>query len=142
MVNYENSIVIHASASEVFAYVNEPTTIPDWIVGMIEVRNVVGTGAGQQYEWTFKMVGIQLRGQTVVVDYILNQCSTHQTIGMISSSWTTTIEPHEDGAKLNIKIEYTLPVPVLGKLAEHLTVRRNARDLDSSLLNIKEALEG
>ena len=142
MVTVRKSVVISAPPDRVFDYVTEPSTMAEWLTKMVEVRDIVGTGEGQQYEWTFKMVGIQLRGQTVVVDYILNQCSNHQSIGMISSSWTTTIEPHEDGAKLNSQIEYTLPVPVLGKLAEHLTVRRNARDLDSSLLNVKEALEG
>lgn len=142
MVSYENSVVINVSPSEVFAYANEPATVPDWLVGMVEVRDVVGTGAGQQYEWTFKMVGVQLRGQNVIVDYIANECATHQSIGMITSSWTNIVEPHEDGAKLTIKVEYSLPVLVLGKLAEHLVVRRNERSLSASLLNVKDTLEG
>jgi carbon monoxide dehydrogenase subunit G len=142
MVSYENSIVINASRSEVFAYANEPATLPDWLVGMFEVREVIGTGAGQQYEWTFKMAGVQLRGQNVVVDYIADECATHQGIGMMSSSWTNLVEPHEDGAKLTIKVEYSIPVPVLGKLAERLIVSRNERALQSSLLNLKETLEG
>jgi len=142
MVSYENSIVIEASPNEVFAYVNEPATVPDWLVGMFEVREVIGAGAGQQYEWTFKMAGVQLRGQNVIVDYIANECATHQSIGMLSSSWTNIVEPHEGGTKLTIKVEYSLPVPVLGKLAEHLIVRRNERSLSASLLNAKEILEG
>jgi hypothetical protein len=52
MASHENSIVINAPVSEVFAYVNAPATIPDWMTGMIEVRNVIGSGAGQQYDWT------------------------------------------------------------------------------------------
>ena len=54
---------------------------------------------------------------------------------------THIVQPHEDGTKLIIEVEYSLPLLVLGKLGERLTVRRMARDLDSSLLNIKEALE-
>ena len=105
MVSYENSIVIEASPNEVFAYVKEPATVPDWLVGMFEVREVIGAGAGQQYEWTFKMAGVQLRGQNVIVDYIANECATHQSIGMLSSSWTNIVEPHEGGTKLTIKVE-------------------------------------
>jgi uncharacterized membrane protein len=141
MISYGNSIVINAPVGEVFTYVNELTTMPDWLTGLVEVRNVIGTGEGQQCEWTFKLVGIQLRGQAVTVDCVENKRCTHQSIGMFSSSWKQIVEPHEDGTKLIIEVEYTLPLPVLGKLAEHLTVRRMARDLDSSLLNIKEALE-
>ena len=42
---------------------------------------------------------------------------------------------------MTFHVEYTIPVPVLGKLAEHLTVRRNKRDVEGYLLNIKETLE-
>jgi uncharacterized membrane protein len=141
MASHENSIVIEAPASEVFAYVNEPRTLPDWMVGMIEVRNVIGAGEGLQYDWTFKMVGIQLRGQNVVVEYIPNERASHQGIGMISSLWTNIVEPDPGGTRLTIEVEYTIPVPVLGKLAESLTVRRNERGVQLSLLNIKDTLE-
>jgi uncharacterized membrane protein len=142
MAWHKNSIVVDAPLYDVFAYVNEPSTLPDWMVGMIEIRNVLGTGEGQQYDWTFKMVGIQLRGQNVVVEYVPNERAAHQGIGMIQSLWTNTVEADGDGTKLTIEVEYTIPVPVLGKLAESLTVRRNERDLRSSLLNLKEKLEG
>lgn len=141
MISYESSMVINAPASAVFRYVNEPTTLPEWLTGMIDIRDVIGTGEGQQYEWTFTMVGIQLRGMNVVVEYVVNERATHQSIGMVTSSWTNIVEPQPGGAKLTIAIEYSLPVPVLGKLAEKMVVRRNARDLDSSLLNVKETLE-
>jgi len=135
---------------EVFAYANAPSTMPDWMSALVEVRNVIGSGAGLQWEWTYKMAGVHVRGQSVIVDYILNECATHQGIGMLSVDWTTMVEPHDGGTKLTAKLEYTIPVPVLGRLAEHLTIRRNARELtirrnarelDASLLNLKETLE-
>jgi uncharacterized membrane protein len=141
MASHENSIVINAPVSDVFAYVNAPATIPDWMTGMIEVRNVIGSGAGEQYDWTYKMVGVHVRGQNVVVEHIPNERATHQGIGMLSSTWTNIVEPHDGGTKLTIQLEYTIPVPVLGKLAEHLTIRRNDRDFKTSLLNLKETLE-
>jgi uncharacterized membrane protein len=142
MISYGDSIVIKAPVSEVFAYVNDLTTMPDWLTGLVEVRNVIGSGEGQQCEWTFKMIGVQLRGQAVVIESVPNGRSAHQTIGMLSATWTNIVEPHEDDTKLTIEVEYTLPGAVLGKLAEHLTVRRMSRALHSSLLNLKELLEG
>ena len=142
MAFYEGSIVVNAPVSEVFAYANAPATMPDWMTALVEVRNVIGSGAGQQWEWTYKMAGVHVRGQSVIVDYILNECATHQGIGMLSVNWTTKVAPHDGGTKLTAKLEYTIPVPVLGRLAEHLTVQRNARELDASLSNLKEALEG
>jgi hypothetical protein len=40
-----------------------------------------------------------------------------------------------------MEVEYTLPILVLGKLAEHLTARRNEREIQLSMLNLKEILE-
>ncbi len=37
--------------------------------------------------------------------------------------------------------DYTIPVPVLGKLAEQLVLKRNQREADLSMQNIKERLE-
>ena len=141
MPSYENSIAIDAGLSDVFAYVNEPKKFPDWVHGMIDVRNVIGSGEGQQYEWTFKMVGIQFRGQSVAVNYIPDECAAYQSIGMIESIWTNIVEPLARGTKLTIKLEYSIPTPVLGKLAEAITLRRNRRGLDATLLNAKEVLE-
>jgi hypothetical protein len=38
-------------------------------------------------------------------------------------------------------LDYTIPVPVLGKLAEQLVLKRNQREADLSMENIKERLE-
>ena len=40
-----------------------------------------------------------------------------------------------------LDIDFVVPVPVLGKLAENLAVRRNERGIQFSLLNVKEILE-
>jgi hypothetical protein len=40
-----------------------------------------------------------------------------------------------------MKVDYTIPIPVLGKLAEHLISKQNQRNLESSMENIKHMLE-
>ena len=142
MISYENSILIQAPTSEVFAYVGDLRRLPDWLTGLVEVCDVIGTGKGQQADWTFKMSGMLLHGLTVVVDSVSNERSEHQIIGMLTATAKFTLEPHDNGTKLSTRMEYTIPVPVLGRLAEHLTVRRMERDLGASLLNLKEMLEG
>jgi hypothetical protein len=141
MSSLHRSVVIHADPERVFAHVTEPSLLPDWLPSMVEVRNVVGTGAGQQYEWTYKMAGLLLRGQSTVVEYVPNQCAVHQSIGTIGSDWTLAVDPHEEGAVLRIDVEYSVPVPVLGKLAERLAVNRDARDFALAFDNVKDTLE-
>jgi carbon monoxide dehydrogenase subunit G len=134
-------VVVDAPLERVFAYVNEPSTMAEWLPGMVEVREVIGTGLGQQYEWTYKMAGLLLRGQSTVVELVANERAVHQSIGTIGSTWTYTVEPRDEGTALTVEVEYTVPVPVLGKLVERVAVRHDARDLETALVNVKEMLE-
>ena len=141
MASHKNSIDIHASPRRVFRYINEPRTMPEWMIGMKNIRNVVGLGEGMQYDWTFKMAGIPLRGQNVVVEYEDERRAVHQGIGMIHSQWVASVEPSGDGTRLTIEVEYTIPLFVLGKLTESATIGRNANDLKKSLAKAQAILE-
>ncbi len=140
MVCLKKSAVINAPTDRVFAYVTEPATMSEWLPSMVEVRDIIGTGAGQQYGWTYKYVGLLLRGQSTVVEYVPNEISVTQSIGTIGSIWTVGVEPHEEGTTLTIEIEYDIPIPVLDKLAERGVVRRDTRSLELALTNVKEML--
>ena len=50
--------------------------------------------------------------------------------------------PTKKGRRLTLEVEYNVPIPVLGKLAEHIAARRNAREFELALTNVKETLEG
>ena len=141
MISWKDSIVVQASTDRVFAYVDEPMNLPVWLPLIVAVHDVIGTGAGQQFEWTAKMAGRLLHGQSTVVEHAPNKCGVHQTIGMVSSTFGYAVEPHEKGARLTLEIEYSIPVPVVGRLAEHVLLRRNVREFEVGLATIKEVLE-
>ena len=141
MASWKDSILIHAAPNDVFAYVDDPTELPTWLPAMIEVRNVVGTGLGQQYEYTYKMGGLQLRGQSVVIEHVPNERGVHQVLGMISALWDYSVEPHPDGTVLNIEVDYTIPIPVLGRLVERLAIKQNAASFELALINVKDVME-
>ena len=141
MASWKDSILIHAPPEDVFAYVDDPRELPTWLPSMIEVRNVIGTGLGQQYEYTYKMGGLQLRGTNIVIEYVPNERGLHQVIGMISALWDYSVEPHPEGTLLNIEVEYSIPIPVLGRLAERLAVKQNAASFELALINVKDVME-
>lgn len=141
MASLSRSAVIQAPLERLFEYVSDAEKLPEWLPSMVEVRKVVGSGEGQQYDWTYKMIGLLLNGQTTVVEYVPNKCTVHQSIGTIRSTWTIGVEPHADGSRLTIFVEYEVPVPVLGRLAERVAISRDARDFEMAFENIKETLE-
>ena len=142
MPKLNKSININAPVEKVFAYVTDPPATPEWLVGATEVTDVAGSGVGQHYHWKYNMLGVPLRGETTVSEHVPNERRVTKSKGGITSTWTFTFAPHEGGTKLDLEIDYTIPVPVLGKLAEQLVLKRNQREADLSMQNIKERMEG
>ena len=142
MISQRCSIRIDAPREAVSAYIDDPRNMPEWLPSLVEVREVQGAGLGQRFAWTYKMGGLHFDGKSTVIDYVPGERSVHESNGGITSTWTTTLQPRSDGTELTIEVEYTVPVPVLGKLAEKLAVRRDARELEEALENIKLSVEG
>jgi len=142
MQTVENSTTINAPAQKVFEYIDDPMNDPEWLIGMVEVHDVEGLpGVGRHFHWTFKMVGIPLKGQSTTIEHVPDRRTVTESQGGVSSTWAADVEPEGEGTRLTMKVEYTVPVPVLGKLAEHLISRQNQRNLESSMENIKHMLE-
>ncbi len=142
LMKVDESIVIDASPDAVFAYVTDPAKMAEWLPSMVEARNIVGTGEGQQYEWTYKMGGILFRGQSVVVEQVPSKLAVFQTIGAVDSTWTFQLDGANGGTRFRLTIEYEVPMPVLGKLAERLLAKRHERSIGLALVNAKDTLEG
>jgi carbon monoxide dehydrogenase subunit G len=136
------SIDIDDAPDRVFAYVADPSTGTEWLPSLMDIRNVSGTGVGQHYEWTYKMVGFPLHGETSVVAHVPSERRVVRMKGTVESLWTFVLEPRERGTHLDVTVEYSVPLPVLGKLAEKLVVRRNDREIEVALQSIKDHCEG
>ena len=142
MAKVERSITINAPVEEVFAYIDDPMNELEWIPSLVEVQDVAGQGVETRFRWAYKMAGMRLQGESTNTEHIPNERIVTQSKGDIVSTWTLTFEPHDGGTKLNFVVEYTIPVPVLGKLAEALVLRQNQREADLALANIKDRMEG
>lgn len=141
MPKISNTINISAPVEKVFAYVSDPMNALEWFVGMTEVKDVTGSGVGQHYHWKYTMIGVPFQGETTLTEHVPNERTVSESKGGITSTFTFTFAPHETGTKLDLEIDYTIPVPVLGKLAEKLVFKRNQREAAMSMENIKERLE-
>ena len=62
--------------------------------------------------------------------------------GSIKTLWNWNFELYDYGTKIDLSVEYTIPMPVLGKLAEAIVLKQNEREADLDLANIKAKMEG
>ena len=143
MAVVEKSAEINAPVEKVFSYLEESESNVEWLPGMMEVKDIAKTEGqvGTYFRWTYKMAGLRFEGETTVTEHIPNRKIVTQSKGGIRSTWTFTFEQQDGGTKLTIKVDYTVPVPVLGKLAEAIVLKQNEREAALALSNIKERME-
>ena len=142
MAELEKSVTINTPVGRVFSYITNPMNQLEYTPGMTEVRDIVGEGVGQRFRWTYKMMGIPLKGESEVTEYVANQRYVEKSKGGIDSTWTWTFKPEAERTLLNLVVEYTIPIPVLGKIGERLVMRQNEREADVALAYVKDKLEG
>lgn len=141
MAKVERSITINTPVKKVFAYITDPANRMEWLPSTTDVRDVTGLGVRQRWGYTYKMAGISLKGENEVTEFTSNQRYAHKSTGGIVSTWTYTFNPVAGGTRLSLVVEYTIPVPVLGKMAKRLVLLRNGREVNFAMATIKERLE-
>jgi ribosome-associated toxin RatA of RatAB toxin-antitoxin module len=143
MVKVERSILIKAPVQEVFDYVADVSSNVEMIPGMIDVRDFEDTPnhIGAHYRWTYKMAGIKFDGETKVVGWENQKRLVTESKGGINAKWDFSFGVEASGSKLSVVVEYEVPVPVLGKLAEAVVRRQNEKELELALSNVKAHVE-
>jgi uncharacterized membrane protein len=141
MEKVTQSIDINAPVEEVFSYVENPDNQMDWMTSLIDVRNVSGESQDLRFEWTYKMAGVSLDGETARVQHVASKRLVSKSKGGIESTFDFVFTPSNGGTRVDLTVEYEIPIPVLGKLAEKLVAKRNAREMELNLQNIKESCE-
>jgi uncharacterized membrane protein len=142
MKRVERSIMINAAVEKGFNFISDPMNQIDWMPSMVSVKDVSGSGLGTSFRWTYKMAGLLLEGESTFTEHIpINRIVT-ESKGGVKSTFTFDFEPHNKGTMLKLGIEYNIPVPVLGKIGETILLKRNEREADLAMANIKEILEG
>jgi len=119
----------------------DPIKVSEWLPGLFGIRDVAGMGTAQQFRWTYKMMGLPFTGKAKCVEYTPNERIVIETTGSIRSTWTWTFEPQRSMTLVNVTLQYTLPIPVIGKACEKLILRQNQREADLAVANIKEKLQ-
>ena len=144
MPKIERSVTINAPVKKIFDYIADPKLQVEWWPGMIEVKDIKQTeqGVGSTYKFAYKVAGMRFEGEDTVEEYIPNKKMVTRSKGGIESSWTWNFEPYNDKTKVEVIVEYKVPIPVLGKIAEALVLKQNQREADHALANIKDKMEG
>jgi uncharacterized membrane protein len=142
MAKVETSIFINAPVEKVFGYFDEPANHLEIWPGWIEVTDVQRLpNGGFGFRWMYKMAGIRLEGTTQTIEHVPNQRIVGKSKGTIETTQIFTFQPEDGGTKVTFEIDYTLPIPLLGRLVEAVVVKQNQREVELVAANLKARME-
>ena len=141
MATVKKSNKINAPVEKVFEFLT-PENLPEVWPSLVEVKNVKDLpNGGYSWDWVYKMVGMRFTGSSEHIEYVPNERTVSQSTGGIESTITWEYQPEDDGTKMTSTVEYKVPIPLLGKLAESIIVKMNENEAEVILANVKARME-
>jgi len=145
MAIVKRSTQINVPVEKAYSYLSDHNNEPDWMPGMIEVKKMTGSESGfsigDHYKWKYKMAGMIFEGESTIKEIVPNKKIVTESKLGIKSTFTFILEPKDKTTILDLTIDYSIPVPVLGKIAEKVILKKNERETDLAIENIKTNLE-
>lgn len=143
MAKIEKSIFINAPVKKVFSFMAEPNNLPEIWPSLIEVKNVqLLPNGGYCYDWVYKLAGMRLEGQAEWTEFARNKRIVDRNESTIPSSFLWSYRPEDDGTRVTVSIEFTIPGAALGRLAESVIHKMNEQEAETLLANLKVRMEG
>jgi uncharacterized membrane protein len=143
MLKVEAGVEIARPLEEVFAFASEVDNLSLWLTGVIEANQITEgpLREGSQLEHVLHFLGRRFRARFETTEYESNRRMAFRTIsGPIDMETTLSFEPVAVGTRVNEVVEGD-PRSFF-KVAELVLVRIVRRQLEGSLENLKDLLEG
>ena len=143
MATVEQSILIRTSVEKVFAFASDPAHVTEFWPSMMAVNDIQPLpNGGHRFNWVYKMAGMRFEGTSEDVEYIPNQRMVQKSTGGIQATITWTFQPEAEGTRVTFQGAYTVPVPLIGRIAEAVVVKVNEHEAEVLLTNLKALMEG
>ena len=142
MATISKSITINAPIEKVFKYTTDQTSLPEIWPSLVENKVVERLpNGGTKTQFVYKMAGMRFEGISIDTEFIPNQRVVSKTEGGVESEITWEYKSEGEATKVTFSGEYTVPIPLLGKLAEAFIVKLNENEAETILANLKARME-
>ena len=143
MIRIDKEIVVNTSLERVFHYARDPYNWPEVCSSLVLVKNIrelENDGYAANYE--YKMAGMRFKGTGEFTEHIPNKWIVVRTRGGIKSTITITFrsvqnEDDKERTRITLTVEYEVPIPLLGKLAEFIILKMNEQEADLVVANLQ-----
>lgn len=143
MPTIEDDIWIDAPIDEVFEYMASPENHVDVMPSLVDISGVADrpTG-GYEGDFTFEMLGVSLDGRFRDVEFEPPDRRVYRLEGDIEGTTTYDLRREDGGTRVRAKNVSEAPGPeFVGRLTDPLVARYLAREIESTLQNVKMIVE-
>lgn len=111
IVAVSKSIIIKSPLEKVFSYVTNPSLWPQYITGLNEITNIDSDKikAGDTFDWTYRIRGINISGKGTVVEYEENKKLTLQMHRLMPMRKTILFKGDAEKTILTVDVGYKKP---------------------------------
>ena len=146
MAHIERTITIDAPPEEVFTVLTDLDRLPDWSTVTLETHDIPEGGLrnGQTFRQTLRILGRSLEAEWRVEDLEApNSVSYTATApGGGTLRMAQHVRAEGNGSRVELDLDYELPGGFAGKALNRAYLeRRNEREAEHSLQNLKELVE-
>lgn len=143
MKQIKRTIQIKAPVQRVYEFLTQPANLLSIWPNMVSVSNVVASkGGSHDFDWEYRMVGFHFKGHAKTEEAQPGKLVRVRNESGIPSTFIWTYEGLDGaGTRLTLDLQYSIPAPVIGKIAEAIVAKINERDADTLLANLKDVME-
>jgi uncharacterized membrane protein len=148
MATIERSVDVQRPADEVWAVLEDVRRIPAYSPSTVAVTEAPEriTAPGQRFRQAIVVLGRRFESEWVVTELLSGRrVAMEGTIG-VGARYCLVEEVNPQGperSRLTVRITFTMPGGLLGRVAEALGAQRRAqREAEQVLANLKSQLEG
>ena len=141
MRKYRNRTWISASPESVFEALDDPEIWGEIVPGILnpEVHEI--DGDGYRLEYTYRLAGVRVKDILETIESEPGERHVFQLTGATTGRYAFDISEQGVGTRVEFTATYRLSNAILERALRRFAVRRNERQFDSMLENLKERLE-
>jgi len=138
MAKVEKAATVNVPIERIFRYINEPSNWLEFWPSLMEITDVQSLpNGGYSGSWVYKMAGMRFKGAGEYTSVVPNKWLVIETKGGVRSTITWSFRSQGNKTRVSLTIEYKVPIPLLGKLAEAIVVKMNEQEADLIMYNLQ-----
>jgi uncharacterized membrane protein len=147
MAKIDKHIDINATGEEVFGVLTDLDLLPSWSTITVETHGTPPkpVSEGDTFEQSLRVLGRSMESSWRVTEFSSPRKVAYETtaVGGGTLRMVQTVEDSAGNSRVMMELDYELPGGIVGELFDSAYAeRRNERELEHSLHNLKEFIEG